>query len=79
MILMSDGNICLIDLSFGTASAETEDMGVDIHLLQRAFTSAHSSLGSALETILDSYSKNAKHADSVLRRADDIKNRGRYT
>ena len=79
MILMSDGNICLLDLSLGTASAEIEDLGVDIHLLRRAFTSAHSGLEGALDIISDSYSKNMKHADSVLRRTEDIKNRGRYT
>lgn len=79
MILMPDNSILIIDLSLGTAAAETEDLGVDIHLLQRAFTSAHSGLDDAMRILLDSYSKNMNDAESVFRRVDDIKSRGRYT
>jgi Kae1-associated kinase Bud32 len=78
MILMSDGTVCLIDLSLGSTLAEIEDLGVDIHLLQRAFTSAHSGLDGALDSILASYSENAKQADAVLKRVEDIKGRARY-
>jgi len=79
MILMPNGELCLLDMSLGTTTAEIEDMGVDIHLLQRAFTSAHSGLESALDIVLMSYSKNMKNADEVFKRVEDIKARGRYT
>jgi TP53 regulating kinase-like protein/N6-L-threonylcarbamoyladenine synthase/protein kinase Bud32 len=79
MILMPDGEICILDMSLGTTIAEIEDLGVDIHLLQRAFTSAHSGLEDAMALILNSYAKNMKDAESVFRRVEDIKARGRYT
>jgi Kae1-associated kinase Bud32 len=79
MILLPDGNICIFDLSLGSASADIEDLGVDIHLLQRAFTSAHSGLDDGLETLMDSYSKNMKNSKDVIKRVDDIRGRARYT
>jgi len=79
MILMPNGEICLLDMSLGATTADIEDMGVDIHLLQRAFTSAHSGLEDAMDVIMRSYSKNMDDADSVLKRVDDIRARARYT
>ncbi|MCL2143109.1 MAG: Kae1-associated serine/threonine protein kinase [Methanomassiliicoccaceae archaeon] len=79
MILTPDGEICLFDLSLGTTLAETEDLGVDIHLLQRAFTSAHSGLDDSLDVLMDAYTKNMNDAQSILKRVDDIRGRGRYT
>ena len=79
MILMPDGEICIFDLSLGTATADIEDLGVDIHLLQRAFTSAHSCLDHGLETLMSSYRKNMKRSKEVMKRVDDIRGRARYT
>jgi len=79
MILMPDGEICLIDLSMGSTLAETEDLGVDIHLMQRAFSSAHSDLDRGMDTIIDAYVKNMNDAAVVLERVEEIKGRGRYT
>jgi len=79
MILTPNNDICIFDLSLGTTLAETEDLGVDVHLLQRAFTSAHSGLDDGLDILMDSYSNNMKSSDIVLRRVEDIRSRGRYT
>ncbi|MCL1984617.1 MAG: Kae1-associated serine/threonine protein kinase [Methanomassiliicoccaceae archaeon] len=79
MILMPDGEICLLDMSLGTTLAEIEDLGVDIHLLQRAFTSAHSGLEKEMEAMISAYRKKMKNSDEVIERVTDIKNRGRYT
>ena len=79
MILMPDGEICLLDMSLGSTLAEIEDIGVDIHLLQRAFTSAHSGLENELEAMISSYSKRMKNSAAVIERVNDIRNRGRYT
>jgi len=79
MILMPDGNICLLDLSLGSTLAEVEELGVDVHLLQRAFTSAHSGLEKELDALMSAYSKRMENSAEVLRRVDDIRNRGRYT
>ena len=79
MILADNGELCLIDLSMGSASAELEDMGVDIHLLKRAFTSAHSGIDDSFEKFTDSYEKHMKNASAVFAKVEDIKSRGRYT
>ena len=79
MILTPEGELCFIDLSLGDTTIELEEMGVDIHLMKRAFTSAHSGIDGDLDVLLDSYIKNADDGESVMRRVEDIKSRGRYT
>ncbi|MCL2712626.1 MAG: Kae1-associated serine/threonine protein kinase [Methanomassiliicoccaceae archaeon] len=79
MILTPDNEICLLDISLGNTLAEIEELGVDVHLLQRAFTSAHSSLEDGMNVMMDSYKKNMKESANVIKRVEDIRNRGRYT
>jgi TP53 regulating kinase-like protein/N6-L-threonylcarbamoyladenine synthase/protein kinase Bud32 len=79
MILTDDGTICLIDLSMGRTKAELEDMGVDVHLLERAFTSAHPDLKEAFSELMNSYLSIKKEPKKLLQKIDEIKNRGRYT
>jgi TP53 regulating kinase-like protein/N6-L-threonylcarbamoyladenine synthase/protein kinase Bud32 len=79
MILTDDGRICLIDLSMGRTKAELEDMGVDVHLLERAFSSAHPDLAEAFSELMGSYLAAKKDPDELLRKVEEIKSRGRYT
>lgn len=79
MIITPEGELCLIDLSLGDTIVELEDMGVDIHLMKRAFTSAHSGIDGSFDVLLESYTKEMKDGASVLKRVEDIKSRGRYT
>ncbi|MCL1810614.1 MAG: Kae1-associated serine/threonine protein kinase [Methanomassiliicoccaceae archaeon] len=79
MILTEDGKICLIDLSMGRTKAELEDMGVDIRLLERAFASAHPDLTEAFSELMASYLAAKREPKELLRKLDEIKNRGRYT
>lgn len=79
MILTDDGHICLIDLSMGCTRAETEDIGVDLRLLERAFTSAHIDLMDAYDAMMDTYYSMVPDAKAIRRKVEDIKNRGRYT
>ena len=79
IILMPDGELCFFDFSLGNASADIEDMGVDIHLLQRAFTSAHSGLEKGLDEMIRSYKKKMNDSDNVMERVEEIRSRGRYT
>jgi len=79
MIIADDGRICLIDLSMGRTKAELEDIGVDVHLLERAFTSAHPDLTDAFSLLIESYLSAKNDPEAVLRKIDEIKNRGRYT
>jgi len=79
MILTPDGELCLIDLSLGDTTIDIEEMGVDIHLMKRAFTSAHSCIDDMFDVLINSYKENTSDGESVMRRVDDIKSRGRYT
>ena len=79
IILGDDGEMYLVDLSLGNTRVDLEEMGVDIHLMERAFTSAHSGIDDAFGYIIESYKKNMPDADKVLARVEDIKSRARYT
>ena len=59
--------------------AETEDIGVDVRLMERAFTSAHVELEDAFSVLMDAYYSNVPDAKSVKRKVEEIRNRGRYT
>ncbi len=78
-MIMNDGEISFIDFSLGDTRVDLEAMGVDIRLLERAFTSAHSTIESAFRCITESYGRNKTDSDKVFRKVDEIKSRGRYT
>lgn len=79
MLISSSGELCLIDLSLGNTVIDIEEMGVDIHLLERAFTSAHSGIDESFDSILAAYGKHMKNAESVFAKVEEIRSRGRYT
>jgi len=79
MILTEDRRICLIDLSMGKTNAELEDIGVDIHLLKRAFVSAHPDLAGAFGELMKAYSETKSEPERVLHKVEEIEGRGRYT
>ena len=78
-MIIEDGEVCFIDFSMGCEKAELEDIGVDLRLLERAFSSAHVGLESSFERLMDSYYSNVSNAKAVKRKLTDIKNRCRYT
>ncbi len=79
MIREPDGRICLIDMSMGKTRAELEDIGIDLRLLERAFSSAHVDLPEAFDILMGEYYANVPESKAVAKRLEDIKNRGRYT
>jgi len=79
MILMENKTICLIDMSLGKYPADLEDLGVDIHLLERAFSSAHPHLPDALEVLISSYIEYRDHGQETIDKMEEIRGRGRYT
>ncbi|MDO5861651.1 MAG: KEOPS complex kinase/ATPase Bud32 [Thermoplasmata archaeon] len=79
MILCSDGTVCLIDMSMGRTRAELEDIGVDLRLLERAFSSAHVDLPDAFSELMDEYYSHIANPKAVAKKLEDIRNRGRYT
>lgn len=79
MMLTDDGELCILDFSMGAIRCGLEEMGVDIHLLERAFASAHSEHPERYERILASYKRNYEQSNKVLERVETIKRRARYT
>jgi len=78
MILEND-QICLIDFSMGCTKAELEDIGVDLRLLERAFSSAHVGLESSFDKLMETYYSHVSNEKQVRRKLIDIKKRARYT
>jgi len=78
MLLDSD-RIVLIDFSLGSKTSELEDKGVDMHLLEEAFHSAHYRRSELYESVKNSYMKTYPGGAEVLRKVKEIEKRGRYT
>jgi len=78
-MLLEGDRIVLIDFSLGSKTSELEDKGVDMHLLEEAFHSAHHARSRLHEVVKDSYSKVYPQGDLVLRKVKEIEKRGRYT
>jgi Kae1-associated kinase Bud32 len=78
-MLLDGDRIVLIDFSLGQKTSETEDKGVDMHLLEEAFRSAHHSRGDLYETVKESYVGGWSGGKEVLRKVQEIERRGRYT
>ena len=78
-MIMENDDICFIDFSMGCEKAELEDIGVDLRLLERAFSSAHVGLESSFDVLMDTYYSSIQNAKAVKKKVVDIKNRARYT
>ena len=79
MILTPAGELCIIDFSMGASLISVEDMGVDLRLLERGFTSAHPDIKDAYGYITEAYCREKTGAQEVLDKVQEIKDRGRYT
>ena len=78
-MLLEGDRIVVIDFSLGSKSGELEDKGVDMHLLEEAFHSAHHRRSELYETVKGSYMKSYPGGAEVLRKVKEIEKRGRYT
>ncbi|MFQ6107513.1 MAG: KEOPS complex kinase/ATPase Bud32 [Thermoplasmata archaeon] len=78
-MLVSNGDVYLIDFSLGRKSREIENQGVDLHLLKEAFSSAHSERFHLFRNVLSGYRENYERAEEVVERMAAIERRGRYT
>ncbi len=78
-MILEGEEVCLIDFSLGNMPASEEDLGVDIHLLRRAFMSAHSEVAELFDSLISSYLSHNPGGKAVLAKADEIQKRGRYT
>jgi Kae1-associated kinase Bud32 len=78
-MLLDGDRIVVIDFSLGSKSSELEDKGVDMHLLEEAFHSAHYRRSGLYEAVKDSYVKAYHDGADVLKKVKEIEKRGRYT
>jgi len=78
-MLLEGDRIVLIDFSLGSKTSELEDKGVDMHLLEEAFHSAHHQRSGLYEVVKSSYVRANPHGDLVLKKVREIEKRGRYT
>jgi len=78
-MMISGEKIWLIDFSLGGRNATLEEIGVDLHLLREAFTSAHSDILDLFQEVMDSYSRYYDDAEQVFEKVKEIEGRGRYT
>lgn len=78
-MLLEGDRIVLIDFSLGSKTSELEDKGVDMHLLEEAFHSAHHERSGLYEVVKDSYVRAHPDGDKVLKKVKEIEKRGRYT
>jgi len=78
-MLLEGERIVLIDFSLGSKTSELEDKGVDMHLLEEAFHSAHYRRSELYEVVKDSYVGRYEGGREVLAKVREIEKRGRYT
>lgn len=78
-MLLDGDRIVLIDFSLGSKSSELEDKGVDMHLLEEAFHSAHYRRSGLYRAVKEAYVAAYPEGAEVLKKVREIERRGRYT
>ncbi|XP_074662034.1 EKC/KEOPS complex subunit TP53RK-like [Tubulanus polymorphus] len=79
-ILLKSNNIDVVFIDFGLSYIEnlTEDKGVDLYVLERAFLSTHPNTEEIFDCILNSYiSYNPQTANEVIKKLNEVRMRGR--
>ena len=76
-IIIHMGKTYFIDFGLGEKSSEREKQGVDLHLLMEAFKAAHEN-EELFNWVFDSYEKNFEGASEVIKKVEEIAERGRY-
>lgn len=78
MIAGEDEKLYLIDFGLSFSENSLESKGVDLHVLFQTFESSHKNPQHLKELFVRGYKTNMENADAVLKRAEEIKQRGRY-
>jgi len=81
MILTEERNVSFIDFGLSFHSSQTEDRGVDVHLVRRALNSTHFAYAEpCFKSVINGYRSQLgfKFTEIVLKRATEIERRGRY-
>lgn len=72
-----DGDIIIIDFGLATQTSQDEDRAVDLYVLERAFGSTHPQTQHLFTEVLNSYGNSFKGANTVLRKLEEVRMRGR--
>ncbi len=79
VILIRDGNLCLIDFGLAFKSSRIEDKAVDIRVLERAVESSHPEYRRIfMESFLKGYRRESTEYDKIVSRFERISLMGRY-
>jgi Kae1-associated kinase Bud32 len=77
-VLVRGEGLVLVDFGLAQRSAEVEDRGVDLHLVERTFASSHAGRPGLYEAFLEGYREAMPQAALVVARTQEIRERGRY-
>lgn len=77
MIVRDDGELVLIDFGLAYTTTLAEDKAVDLYVLERAISSAHSARGTLFQAILDEYRRVSRHWTPTLQKFAEVRLRGR--
>lgn len=69
--------VYLIDFGLSQVSHLAEDKGVDLYVLEKAFLSTHPRTEHIFEQVLAAYSKNYPNSVEVLKKLEEVRQRGR--
>ncbi|KAL2206068.1 kinase-like protein [Sarocladium strictum] len=72
-----DGEVVIIDLGLASGSISDEDRAVDLYVLERAFGSTHPRAECLFGELLEAYKSTFKQAPVVLKKLEDVRQRGR--
>jgi len=79
MIYATDEDkLYLIDFGLSYSDSGLESKGVDVHVLFQTLDSSHKNPNLLKELFAKGYRKSCNEADAILKRAEEIKMRGRY-
>jgi TP53 regulating kinase-like protein len=72
-----DGDVVLIDFGLANMSVQDEDRAVDLYVLERAFGSTHPQAEGLFKDVLRAYGESYKAGGLVLKRLEEVRQRGR--
>lgn len=78
IVRSADKQVVVIDFGLSYNSTIPEDKGVDLYVLERAFSSAHAGQGPQMfNKVLEAYRRSSKYWSSTLNRFAEVRMRGR--
>ena len=76
--MIFDNEVVFIDFGLAQFSDKIEDKAVDLHLLENALEAVHFDVyPKAFSVVVDSYKKESKNSEAILKRLEIVNGRGR--